>query len=292
MLGSESVTWRGRPRHIALIAAATSIAAAVFPAASSARLVEAISVSSNVHVAPGQTPSQHLKCPARAVALNAGVDSNLTTIDSVPRPTARGWDVSFAAGSKAIDTRVILRCVRLQLPRSVDGVTLAVETKIEPVVELPPGGTQKLTLRCSTGFTPTGWGLDRTGDDNGLSVAAAVPSKRAWRFVIENTGGTDAGGTLYGRCLEKKQFAETGQRHSFGTRVATSKSTGGSATRSCRGSEYSVATGFSLPVTDDIFLTGTGPVGRHDGEWHFAKASGAGPVKTRLVCLSTATQFH
>jgi hypothetical protein len=292
MLGSESVTWRGRTRHLALIAAATTIAAAALPAAASAGLIQALSVTSNVHVAPGQTASHKLKCPARAVALNAAADSGLNSIDSAPRPTARGWDVSFAAGSNPIDTRVVLRCVRFALPPGVSGIFLAVETKIEPVFELPPGGTQNLALRCSTGFTPTGWGLDRTGDDNGLSVAAALPTKNAWRFVIENTGTANAAGTLYGRCLEKKQHAETGQRHSFGTRIAASKATGGSATRSCRSSEYSVATGFSLPVSDDIFLTGTGPVGRHDGEWHFAKASGAGAVKTSLVCLSTATQFH
>jgi hypothetical protein len=292
MLGSESVAWRGRIRHLSVIAAATTIAAAGFPAVSSAKLIEAISVSADVHVAPGQTARQLLKCPARAVALNAGVPSGLTSIDSVPRFTARGWDLSFAAGSNAIDTRAVLRCVRMQLPQGVDGVSLAVETRIEPVDDLPPGLSEQRTLRCSTGFTPTGWGLDRTVDGNGLSIASAIPTKKAWRFVVENTGDANAAGTLYGRCLEKKQFAETGQRHSFATRVATSKASGGSATRSCRSSEFSVATGFSLPITDDIFLTGTGPFGRRDGEWHFAKASGAGPVKTSLVCLSTTTSFR
>jgi hypothetical protein len=75
-------------------------------------------------------------------------------------------------------------------------------------------------------------------------------------------------------------------------RVATASVRGGSATRSCHGGEFSVSTGLSLPTADDIFLTGTGPVGRRSGEWHFAKASGAGPVKTSLVCLSTTTAFH
>jgi hypothetical protein len=291
MLGSESVTWRGRPRHFALIAAATTIAAAALPAAASAKLIEPLTVSSHLIVAPGHKGSTHLKCPPRAVALNAAASSGLEDIDLVPRPTARGWNVRFSAGSSRIDTQVVLRCVRFDLPSAVTGVTLAVETQIEPVPEVAPNTTQKLSIGCSHGFVATGWGLDRTGDDNGLAIAAAVPTQNGWSFTVENSGDTAAGGTLYTRCLERKQHADSGQRHSFGTRIAKSSVSGASATRSCRSSEFSVSTGVSLPVSDDIFLTGTGPVGPHDGQWHFAKASGAGPVKTSLVCLSTTTHF-
>ena len=77
-------------------------------------------------------------------------------------------------------------------------------------------------MGCSHGFVATGWGLDRTGDDNGLAIAAAVPTKNGWSFTVENSGDTAAGGTLYTRCLERKQHAESGQRHSFATRIAKS----------------------------------------------------------------------
>jgi hypothetical protein len=292
MLGSKSVTRRGPTRHFAVAAVAASLVAAALPAAASAKLIQPISVSASTNVPAGQVRTLFLKCPARAVALNAAATSALDATDSVPRPTARGWKLTFTAGAQSRTGSAVLRCVRFDLPPGVSGVTLAVETKIEPVFEVPPGTTQKQTLKCSHGMVPTGWGLDRTGDGNGLSIAAAIPTKRAWSFTVENTGSTGAAGTLYTRCLERRQRASTGQHHSFATRIAKSSVTGASATRSCRSNEYSVSTGVSLPVSDDIFLTGTGPVGRHDGQWSFAKASGAGAVKTSLVCLSTTTHFH
>jgi hypothetical protein len=275
---------------VAVVAAALTVIA--LPAAASAKLIQPISVSASTNVPAGQSRGLFLKCPARAVALNAAATSALDATDSVPRPTARGWKLTFTAGAQGRSASGILRCVRFDLPQGVDGVTLAVETQIEPVFEIPPGTSQKLNIKCSHGFAPTGWGLDRTGGDNGLAIAAAVPNSHGWGFTVENTGDAGAAGTLYTRCLEREQHAETGQRHSFATRIATSKVSGASATRSCRTSEFSVSTGVSLPVSDDIFLTGTGPVGVHDGQWHFAKASGAGAVKTSLVCLSTTTQFH
>ena len=64
MLGSESVTWRGRPRHFALYAAATTIAAAALPAAASAKLIEPLTVSSHLIVAPGHKGSTHQVPPA------------------------------------------------------------------------------------------------------------------------------------------------------------------------------------------------------------------------------------
>jgi hypothetical protein len=286
------VTWRGPTRHFALAALAVATTAAALPAAASAKLIQPISVSATTNVPAGETRALFLKCPARAVALNAAATSALDATDSVPRPTARGWTLNFTAGATARTASGVLRCVRFDLPFAVTGVTLAVETQIEPVPEVAPNSTQKLSLKCSHGFVATGWGLDRTGDGNGLSIAAAVPTKNGWSFTVENSGDTAAGGTLYTRCFERKQHAESGQRHSFATRIAKSSVSGESATRSCRSSEFSVSTGVSLPVSDDIFLTGTGPVGRHDGQWHFAKASGAGAVKTSLVCLSTTTRFH
>lgn len=286
MLGSETVTRRGLLLCISLVAAL----GAALPAAAQANLIQAISVTGSVKVPAGQTRTLFLKCPARAVALNAAATSTLASTNSVPRFTARGWELTFTAGKGSRTGSGVLRCVRFDLPSTIEGVTLAVETKIEAVNELAPGDTQSLTMRCSHGFVPTGWGLERA--DAGPTIAAAVPAKHAWRVVVENKGSAPAAGTLYTRCLEQKQFAETGQRHSFSMRVASANVRGGSATRSCRGGEFSVSTGLSLPTEGDIFLAGTSPFGRRSGEWHFAKASGAGPVKTSLVCLSTTTSFH
>jgi len=292
MLRSESVTRRGLTRHLAIATAAAATAAAALPAHASAKLIRAISVSASTNVPAHETRDVFLKCPARAVALNAAATSALDATDSVPRFTARGWTLAFSAGNASRTASAVLRCVRMQLPQGVSGVGLAVETRIEPVPEVAPQNTQKLSIKCSHGFVPTGWGLDRSGDDNGLAIAAALPTKHGWSFNVENTGNVGAAGTLYTRCLERKQRAATGQHHAFKTRVAKSSVSGASATRSCRASEFSVATGLSLPAQDDIFLTGTGPVGAHAGQWRFAKASGAGAVRTSLVCLSTATRFH
>jgi hypothetical protein len=292
MLRSESVTWQGFTRHFALATVAVATAAAALPAQASAKLIQPISVSASANVPAHQTRAVFLKCPARAVALNAAATSAMDATDSVPRFTARGWTLNFSAGSSSRTASGVLRCVRMQLPQGVSGVGLNVETQIEPVSAVAPSDTQQLSISCSHGFAPTGWGLDRTGDAGGLAIATALPTKHGWTFTVENTGATTAGGTLYTRCLERKQRASTGQHHAFKTRIAKSSVSGASATRSCRASEFSVSTGLALPVQDDIFLTGTGPVGEHSGQWRFAKASGAGAVKTSLVCLSTATAFH
>jgi hypothetical protein len=293
MLRSETVTWQGSTRHFALVtAAAAGALVAALPAAASAKLIQPISVSASANVPAHQSRAVFLKCPARAVALNAAATSAMDATDSVPRFTARGWTLTFTAGNSSRTATGVLRCVRMDLPQGIDGVGLNVETQIEPVATLSPGASEKLSIGCSHGFVPTGWGLDRADEASGLAIAAALPTKHGWSLTVENTGTTAAGGTLYTRCLERKQRASTGQRHAFKTRVAKSSVSGSSATRSCRASEFSVATGLSLPIQDDIFLTGTGPVGEHSGQWRFAKASGAGAVKTSLVCLSTATAFH
>jgi hypothetical protein len=283
MLGSETVTRRGTTGHLAFAATAAVLVAAGLPAVASAKLVRPISVTGST-----QSGSLKLKCPPRAVALNAASTSAHAADDSVPSPFARGWTLRFGAGGGS----GVLRCVRLQLPAGVDGVSLAVETNIEPVSEVAPGALQTVAMKCSHGMVPTGWGLERAGADNGLSIAAAVPGAHGWTFTFENTGASGAAATLYTRCLERRQRAETGQVHTFSTRIAKSTVRGASATRSCRASEFSVATGVSLSPTADIRLTSTGPVGGRGGEWHFAQASGAPPVKTSLICLSTTTTFR
>lgn len=284
VLASETVTRRGPTRHLAFAAAtAAAVAAAAFPAAANARLIQTISVTGSTDGA-----SLKLKCPARAVALNAAATGARGADDSVPSPFARGWTLRFDEGGGS----GVLRCVRFDLPDGVKGVTLAVETNIEPVSEVAAGAIQTVALKCSHGMVPTGWGLERTGADNHLSVVAAQPGRHGWTFTFENNGSTGAAGTIYTRCLERKQHAETGQLHTFSTRIARSTVKGASGTRSCRVGEFSLSTGLSLPAAGDILLTGTGPVGARSGQWHFAQASGAPPVKTSLICLSTGTTFN
>jgi hypothetical protein len=265
------------------------VATAALPAAAQARVVEPVSVTGNVDVPAGETRSLTLRCPARAVALNG---ASLDATSSVPGIGARRWTFRFSAGAGSETGSAVLRCVRLRLPRRVSGVGLAVGTVTEPVFELPPGNTQALTIKCPRGHVPTGWGLERTGAANGPAATAATPTKRGWSFAVVNAGATPAAGNLHIRCLERRQRASTGQRHAFSTRVATFTERlqgGGSATRSCRASEYSVAAGLS---GSGVRLTGSSLVGRRGAEWAFAAPPGAATVQTSLVCLARTTGFH
>jgi hypothetical protein len=281
------VKWRGLTRQSACGIALAAIAATATAAPATAKVVEPVWVTKQVAVTPGQTKSLILKCPARAVALN-GTSSQAAS--SIPGANARRWTFRFARSGEAV-----LRCVRLRLPRNVRGISIIVGTAYEPVVEVPPGFTQTIDVRCPTGQTPTGWGLERSGDANGLSTVAAVPTAKGWSFAVENTGATGASGTLNARCLEKKQRARSGQRHTFATRVASFTEQIGdraTTTRSCRSNEYSVATGVSLPPDDNIALTGTSLTGERGAEWTFSQASGATAVHTSLICLAGTTGFR
>lgn len=284
---------QGATRRVRRATTLGVVAIAALPAVAQARVVEPVSVTGQVDVPAGQTRSLTLKCPARAVALNG---SSFDATSSVPDIKARRWTFRFSAGASAETGRAALRCVRLRLPRRVSGVGLAVGTVIEPVIKAPPGNTQSIDIKCPRGQLPTGWGLERAGDgSNGLSIAKAVPTRRGWSFAVENTGAAGAAGDVHIRCLERKQRASSGQRHAFSTRVAsfTEQVEGGStASRSCRATEYSVATGVSLPPADDILLAGTGVLGGRGGEWTFAQPSGSTAVQTSLICLARTTGFH
>jgi hypothetical protein len=286
---------RGPTRTINRVAALALLTAAALPAAAQARVVEPVSVSGRVDVPTGQSRSLTLKCPAHAVALNGATTSALGATSSTPGANARRWTFRFAAGTTARTGGAVLRCVRLRLPSHVNGVGLAVETRIEPVFEVPAGSTQNLSIRCSRGNVPTGWGLDRTSDDSSLAIAAAVPTKHGWSFALENTGTAGAVGQLGIRCLERRQRAASGQRHAFSTRIASfieQLEGSGTTIRSCRRGEYSVSTGVSLPAADDILLTHTLLLGERGGEWSFAQASGTTAVTTNIVCLKRTTRFH
>jgi hypothetical protein len=287
MLGSELVNGRSATRTIKRAAALAALTAAALPAAAQAKVVEPVWVIKSVAVTPGQTKSVTLKCPARAVALN-GAAPNASS--SIPAADARRWTFRFTRSGSAT-----IRCVRLRLPHHVGGLSLIVGTTFEPVFEIPPGFTQQIDVKCTTGEIPTGWGLERRTEDNGLSIAGAVPIKKGWSFAVRNTGPVGAAGSLSARCLERRQHADSGQRHTFSTRIASfTEQVDGSGTtsRSCRANEYSVATGVSLPANDDVLLTGTGLTGERGGEWSFSQPTGATTVQTSLLCLAQTTGFH
>jgi hypothetical protein len=287
MLGSELVNRRGLARTHGGAAALAALATAAFATTAQARVVEPVWVTNRVDVARGQTKSITLRCPAHAVALN-GAAPNADS--SIPVSDARRWTFRFTRSGSAV-----LRCVRLRLPHTVSQVSLAVGSVYEPVLEIPPGFTQTIAVKCKTGEVPTGWGLERRTPRNGLSIAGATPTKHGWLFQVENTADVGAAGTVAARCLERKQRAPGGQRHAFSTRVAsfTERIEGGGTTiRGCRANEYSVATGVSVPAADDLLFTGTTLVGARDGEWTFSKARGSTAVKTSLICLARTTGFH
>jgi hypothetical protein len=278
---------QGATRGVGRVAMLAIVAAAIVPAAAQARVVEPVSVTGQVDVPAGETRSLTLKCPERAVALN-GAAPNASS--SIPGANARRWTFHFSRSGSAV-----LRCVRLRLPERVRGVGVVVESKIQPIFEVPPGSTVRIDMRCSRGMIPTGWGLERAGADNGLTIAGAVPSKKGWTFAVENAGTLGAAGTLNARCLEKRQRASSGQHHSFSTRIVsfTEQIEGSTSTsRSCRQAEYAVGTGVSLPATDDITLAGTTLVGDRGGEWSFAQGNGATAITTSLICLARTTGFH
>lgn len=272
-----------------------ALAAAALPAVAHARVIEPVSVWKSIDVPAGETRSLTLRCPAHSTALNASTRAPLASTDSIPSNDARHWTFRFTASSSPRTAGAVLRCVRLRLPHRVKRVTLVVGTQIEPVFEIPAGNTQQIAIKCNKGQVPTGWGLERRTPDNGLVIAGAVPRRRGWLFTLENTGPVGAAGTLYARCLERKQRATSGQRHTFSTRVASFTHQidgGGTTSGSCNSREYSLATGVSLPVDDDISLTSTAVVGARGARWSFAQPSGSTAVKTSLICLARTTGFH
>lgn len=271
--------------------ASLALAPVLVPGAAQARVIEPVTVSKSIDIPAGETRFLTLRCPARAVALNGSSHAALASTDSIPSNDARRWTFRFTATSVARTGAAELRCVRLRLPHRVKRVTLIVGTQIEPVFEVPAGNTQQIAVKCNKGQVPTGWGFERRTADNGLTIVGAVPRRRGWLFTLENTGPVGAAGTLYGRCLERKQRG-SGQRHIFSTRVASFTQRvngGGTTTGSCRPREYSVATGVA-PTS--LRLTATNVVGNRGAQWSFAAPGGSSAVTMSLICLARTTGFH
>jgi hypothetical protein len=260
-----------------------------------ARVVEPVTVAKSLTVPAGETRTLNLRCPARAAALNGAVRGALAGAESIPSSNPRNWTFRFTGGSAPRTAGAVLRCVRLRLPHGVRRVGLVVGTQIEPVIEVPAGNSQVIAVKCTKGQVPTGWGLKRRTPDSELELASVVPTGHGWRFTVQNAGPVGAAGTVYGRCLERRQRAASGQQHAFATRVASFTERvdgGGTTSRSCKRGEYSVATGVALPEDGRVSLTSTGPTGDRGGAWSFAQPGGSAAVQTSLVCLARTTGFH
>jgi len=269
-----------------------ALAAVLVPGSAQARVIEPVTVSKSIDIPASETRFLTLRCSAHAVALNGSTHAALASTDSIPSNDARRWTFRFIATANARTARADLRCVRLRLPHRVKRVTLIVGTQIEPIFEVPAGNTQQIAVKCNKGQVPTGWGFERRTADNGLVIAGAVPRRRGWLFTVENTGPVGAAGTLYGRCLQRKQRGSGGQRHVFSTRVASFTQQvdgGGTTTGSCRPREYSVATGVA-PTS--LRLTATNVVGNRGAKWSFAAPGGSSAVTTSVICLARTTGFH
>jgi hypothetical protein len=280
-------------RTAAVVLAAPAAAAA--PADAADRVVQTSSVSSETTVPAGATRSLTLTCPKGSVALN-GAPTTSGAYDSIPSTNPRRWTFRFAAQPGGKHTAAaVLRCVRLRIPDGVAGVGLVVGTRWSQRLDIPGKSTSRFELNCNSGQLPTGWAVRRGAAEEArrLTTAAVVPTRRGFVFRLENTGSASASALLHIRCLQKTQRASSHQRHTFRTRVASfAASAADSATHSCRPSEFSVSTGFSIDPAADLLLATSYPSGQRAGNWSFRGRTESAPVTTKLLCLSRTTTFR
>jgi hypothetical protein len=264
-----------------------SMLAAVPGAAAAAPVVDPGSVSGSVTVPQGATRTPTLTCPGAAVALHGAASSEPGT-DSIPSSNPQRWTFRFDSGPRR-RVSALLRCVQLRVPAGVGDVRLVVGTLRRPAVFVVAGATRRVTLTCEPGMVPTGWGLQRGGAGDEIALAAVAPARRGFVFELENRGDVGASATPRIRCLERTQRASGGERHSFGTRLASFEDDGSVAQHACRRGEYSVSAGFSLDPAGDAIVNRATPRGERGGLWRLSEAA---PATTSLVCLSRRTRFR
>ena len=265
--------------------------------------VQPSSVGGSVTVPPGATRALTLRCPTRAVALNAAVSrrgSGVTVRRSLPGNDASSW--SFRASSEASGPRrlgAIIRCVRLALPSGVSGVQLMVATRRPPAVAIPPGASTSLDVRCARGWIPTGYGIGAGAAAADVRVANAFPDQREWSFTLENTGSDAARASVHVRCLRRvvggrRGGSATTLRFEASNPFFTDQVGPGSSSFShaCASRQFSVATGIVLDPADDIVMRDSHPSGPREGVWRLRQASGTEAVDSKLVCLGRRQHFR
>jgi hypothetical protein len=220
----------------------------------------------------------------------------VTVRESLPGTNARGWTLRFANRGSSERVTAVLRCVRLRLPQGVSGVRLAVSSSSQSV-DIRARSSLRMPISCRPGYRPTGHGI--SANDDAITVAAVVPSRNGWTFVLKNTTSRASTVTPRVRCLRRTVSGrQNGDRVRLAfdiDRSAWSHSVGGgneSYENSCDGDLYSVSTGISLDEDAEISLSSAWPSGERDAEWWFRNPGGAQQVRSYLLCLARDSRFQ
>jgi hypothetical protein len=283
------------------VAAAIALLAALPAGATAAQTVIPSTVGATIAVPAGKARSLTLTCPNTAVALHAApvrMPSGVRVVSSVPGDQARRWTLRFASvARKKRKVTAVLRCVRLDLPAAVTGVTVRVNTTSLPGLRVRAGATRQIALSCPSGYVPTGQGVGAS--TRGLTLAAAVPNGSGWVFRVKNRGKSAARAGLRIRCIQR---VVAGRRHGaraalafrvkrvayqFPVRSGKNRSVHGS----CARGRFSLGTGVSLDRGDDISLLTAFPSGSRGGLWFFRNSGPPEPVTSYLLCLSRSSRF-
>ena len=271
-----------------------------FPAAAEARdVVQPSTISRSATVAGGATRTLELSCRTPAIALNAtasGLPAGAAVRRSSPGAGVLGWSLELAAAESAARQRLSasVRCLRLELPSGVTGVSLGAATKRAPGISVAAGATSRASVRCERGYIPTGYGLDRGGAD--VHLAEAIATARGWSFRLANSGAAAALASVSVRCTRAtvdglRRGAAVSLR--LETRRASFTDTvepGRTLRHSCRAGEFSVSAGVSLAPAAGIALESAQPAGARGGLWTFR--GGRGRVQTQLLCLARDSAFR
>jgi hypothetical protein len=257
------------------------------------------SVALSTAVPSGGSKTLTLRCPAEAVALNAAVtnhDPGVTVRRSIPGRAPGAWSFRLAGADGGGGVRAVLRCVRLRLAVGMGGARLDVSTRRPPVV-VPAGGRTTVRLRCGRAWVGTGYGFD-PGTRGNSRLASVVPRAHGWDFTLQNDGAVASTSRVSARCL--RQTVTSGQgaqlrfgvaRPTFSDAVGAPPGSAGTFTHSCRESQFSLATGYTVDAADPVQLRLTHPEGRRAGRFRFRAAERDDVVSTSLVCLSRRSSF-
>ncbi len=286
-------------QRIALCIPLTLALLATPASALAADVVVPSSVAASTAVPANGSRTLALRCPAKAVALNAAVtnhDPGVTVRRSIPGRGAGTWSFRLTGAGGGGGARAVLRCVRLQLPAGVSGARLDVSTR-RPPVEVPAGGSTTVRLRCGRAWVGTGYGFD-PGTRGDARLASVVPQPHGWDFVITNAASTPATARVSARCLRQRVTSTGGRlrfdvaRLVFSNIIGRMPGSAGTFTENCARSQFSLATGYLVDGTSDVELRLTHPEGRRSGRFRFRRAANDDVVTTFLVCISRRTQFR
>jgi len=267
------------------------------PTAANAR-PEPSSVARSVDVGPNGR-SLTLRCARARIALGGAViaiSPEVTTRASVPSG-ARGWTFRFAGGPGR--ARVVLRCVRVRPSGGLRSTEIRGATRLFNG-NVRPRSSLGATLRCPSGFVPTGYGLQQGGSGT-VTLATARPGRRAWRFRLDNEGDAGASPTVFARCLARAAIGRGpggAARHPLIVRVAGFRDRVGGGSRNdvthrCPAGHFSAGAGHSMSASDDIVASRAFTFRVRGGRWTFANPDGgAERVSTYLTCLSLRTGFR